>query len=510
MNVKYIIFYLLITASSFASSSEQLNYAVDDYINYLIVNEGVEAVDKPEVFKEEIIALYSKYSDDNLSPRAEDIKNFINHLLSRKILSKEATRRAISALLSDSGNMNFAEKQPLLLFLLHPYVVDSGSCHPSEDSSGAQLCSFIIEPSEGDLSVKIGGKLISQDPSSDLAYILSAFTEQRSTSSNSVSYTNYVDKSYYGNKLVTTRKCSDQDTGYVYQYRWQADWKGLRVWAEAVGFAKLQLATSMADTVFVHIPVGLSCKGSCAVSFISNCLGKVDTDDLTGTAACLARYASKETYTLHVPNNYNNDNIFVQHVQATQKCNIAQADASERPHFKAFQNGEWDDEYELPPYADLFFNKADFRFGTHHQEEGPNSQPVAIAEEGRNLYPLPSQNNPFSYQVSIRGTYGVTPPNLSTGMSSWTHRFRKIQGWHFNLIFNAADAFPTEESLNDRQCETYIRHPEDSGLLARGDQFQILHAPAYKLDQIDALVGWRTYHPAFICASNVEKTAEIL
>ncbi|MFQ3201591.1 MAG: hypothetical protein ACI9SK_002326 [Zhongshania sp.] len=69
MSIKYLVFYFLITASSFASFNEQLSHVIDNHINDLVINTGVEAVENYEVVKEEIISLYSKYSYNKISPR---------------------------------------------------------------------------------------------------------------------------------------------------------------------------------------------------------------------------------------------------------------------------------------------------------------------------------------------------------------------------------------------------------------------------------------------------------
>jgi hypothetical protein len=262
----------------------------------------------------------------------------------------------------------------------------------------------------------------------------------------------------------------------------------VKAWADALAFAKLQLFTSMADTVFMNIPIGLRCDWLCTTSFLVDCLDDVASDDTSGAVQCLARQVSQEGFSIHKSGSSH------QHVAAAGRCLVEQAPATSRPHFSAYQEGKFDGEYELPPEVEAYISKGDLKFGTKHQ--------IAAAEDvsysGRNLYPLPTSAEIANIRLPF-----YTAPLAVQGISVWQHDFSRIAGWDFNIIFNAQDAFPSslDMALNGK-CEVLWRHPNDSSLYALGDQFQIFHGSKYAIEEFDVIVGWHTYHPAFACTEN--------
>ena len=471
---------------SIAISAETIDVAAADYVASLLSSDLEESIDDPQELQDNIIKLYEELEGAG-NATMDQIDAFVKSLGTRKLLDRKVVREAFWLLISGSTEGTWGEKQSLAIFLLHPYAMESGACSVDKVDSNSFNCAFAIEPREASVALKVGGKTLELDPGSDLAYILAISPEGSSTSASGSGYSNYTDGAGSG-AYVNVSDCYDYDYWWAYSYKWESNLGGVKAWVDALAFAKLQLFTSMADTVFMNIPIGLRCDWLCTTSFLVDCLDEVASDNTSGAVQCLARHVSKEGFSIHKAGSYH------QHVAAAGRCLIEQATATSRPHFSAYQEGRFDGEYELPPEVEAYISKGDLKFGTNHQ--------IAAVEDvgysGRNMYPLPTSAKIANMTIPF-----YTAPLAIQGFSVWQHDFSRIAGWDFNIIFNSQDAFPSilDMTLNG-QCEAVWRHPNDSSLYALGDQFQIFHGSSYAIEQFDVIVGWHTYHPVFACTEN--------
>ncbi|WP_143829474.1 hypothetical protein [Zhongshania aliphaticivorans] len=477
---------LLLLKGSLALSAESVETAAADYVANLLANDSGYPIGDPQELQENIVKLYGELEGVGIAT-TDQIDAFVKSLGARKLLDKKVVRKAFWSLISTSTEGTWGDRQALAIFLLHPYAMESGACSVDKINPSAINCAFAIEPREASVALKVGGQTLELDSNSDLAYILAINPDDSSASASSTGYTNYNDGDG-SSDYVNVSDCYNYDYWWAYSYKWESNFGGIKAWAEALAFAKLQLFTNMADTAFLNIPIGLRCNWLCTTSFLVNCLDKVVANDTSGAVQCLASHVSKEGFSIHKSGSYH------QHVTAAGRCLVEQATATSRPHFKAYQEGTFDGDYELPPEVEAYISKGDLKFGTNHQ--------VAAAEDlsysGRSIYPLPTRAALANIALPL-----YTAPLAVQGYSTWTHDFSRIAGWDFNIIFNAQDALPSSLDMAvDGKCETVWRHPSDSSLYARGDQFQIFHGPSYALGQFDVIVGWHTYHPVYACTDN--------
>jgi hypothetical protein len=454
-------------------------------------------LDTPET-KEEIVQLYLRFGNkpvDNVT--ATDIAEFLGTIWRHKLIDRDAARELAQELLpvvADSENADF--HAPLML-LLYPYLKEAGHCKPDPSDENAEFCAFSTSSGSPDVAAEYSHDQTGfhlgvnpPQPGSDLAYIVkprSCDPAEQSAAVSSASSTGTAD-------LIVSSACysSDYWTGYGYRYKWEIDFGGFDawLWGEAFGFAVLGLDKSMADTIVADIPVGLHCDTKCLLSTIIDCFDHLKSGDTKAAKRCLAAKAEKKSYLIH------GDKSYIQHVHA-RVCNVMQATAKDRAHFKAYQGGHYDGRYELSPTAQLFVDKDDLRFQTNFQYPAQNS---AIASDGRNLFPLPTSAS-LDQAVLAGGMQGPVLPG--SGMPSWRHTFSQIRGWYFNIIFNAADALLNSNVLTGQRCYRNYQHPNRPGLFARGDQFQIYHGTAAALPEYNILIGWPSYHPAYVCTKNL-------
>lgn len=473
-----------------------LDDAIDQLIAELKRSEPVEVesdfIDSDS--RETIRQLWSHFQGSE-SPTANKLKDFLSSLPERKLIDAETARSLFQRLAPRATDEAFSELQAPLIMLLHPFVKEAGGCKPDPNHPGSELCMFASRPSGVDAIAQFTSEDFTLSPvvpapETDLAYILTPDCEMvsaDSTGSNNALPAAKTEPQLTTSNHLISSKCSEFDYWTTYGYRYEIKWYGTtRIWAEAFGFAHLGLSTSMADTIAANLPMALRCGYQCWGDIIFNCLGKLIRGETDEAVLCAARKGSKRAYTLH------GDGSYMAHSTARGSCEIQQARATDREHFKAYQSGQYDGFFELPPEAKGFVNKDDLRFQTHYQKQ-PTSSTMFL--DGMNMYPLPTR---------ARGdAYVDTEYSALTSRPFWSHDFTRIVGWNFNIIFQAAEALPAYQYLlYGSRCRLPMTHPNiGHNLRVYGDQFQLFHGTPAELPEYNILVGWDTFHPAFTCTN---------
>ena len=483
---------LVCSGTALSQPAPSLDDAIDHFLvelNQRGLNDAESDFDKAH---ETINKLWTHFHGSEI-PTANTLKDFLSSLPERKLIDAETARSLFQRLASRATDETFVELQTPLVMLLHPFVKEAGGCVPDPNHAGSELCLFASRPLGADVVAQFKSDNFTLSPvvpapETDLAYILTPECEMISSdtaSSNEMSPPPNTSQQVTGLQQPVSSECSEFNYWTGYGYRYEIEWSGTtRIWAEAFGFAHLGLSATTADTIAANLPMALRCGYQCWGEVIFNCLGKLRRGENDEALLCAARNGSKRAYTLH------GDGSYLAHSTARSYCQIQPARATDREHFKAYQSGQYDGFFELPPEAKGFINKDQLRFQTHYQK--PSSSPTMILD-GMNTYPLPTRAKGEAYSESEYSALSSRP--------YWSHEFSRIVGWQFNIVFQAAEALPSYPYLaSGSPCRLPMMHRDiGSHVRVYGDQFQLFHGTPAELPEINILIGWNTFHPVFTC-----------
>lgn len=473
------------------ASTDMIQQSATAYLGNLTedANDG-ETIADPDALAEDIATLFQSFNPGVESPTQDDIAEFMATIWERKLISVDAARALAQRVLPRATNEDFAEMHTPAMLLLHAYALEAGMCISDPVDPESLFCSYSVGngaiDAVGAMDGADGNEVAMARPApegSELAYILAPAECQKATSTPMMTSSTSSTSTMSTDDLVST-ECADFSYYTTYAYRYKVEWYGTtRVWAEGLGFAMLYILEDNADSLMAQIPAALRCGSSCIVNSILSCLDELVKGDVDEALLCVARKASKRSYKLH-------NASYIQHVQS-RDCGIRRAEAEDRPYFEAYQNGDFDDQFQLPEEAHGFVSTDDLRFRTHFQH-------APTDEDGTNLFPQPTSS-------ALRGTMvGPVEVEGNTGLAVWQHSFTKVLGWHFNIVFGAADAIHTPQTLQGNSCRKFYRHPSRPSAWAYGDQFQVIHTSSADLAGYDLLVYFRdSQHPAYLC-SDVE------
>lgn len=498
--MKKLYFIIIIFIINFnVNANENIDTILNQHVDYLILNNLAE-IENYEKYKEVIKIIYEK-TYNNSTPSLEQINQFSAQILDHKLVDRETMRIAYQNMAKLVAKGQKADEMSLLLLFMHPYVKEAGGCTPIEEET--EICMFASGPRNANIQSKITHKNINIELSrpakgSDLEYIL-----------------NICNQTNDDENLIISNDCYISDYSLIFLYKKKTKFYGtMRVWAEAVGTGWLGLSTSISDTVIANLPLGIRCDYRCLMNaLLCYMFGVVGASD-EFVATCAIRGADKRDFRMHGENSY------IQHVHA-RECNIMQSEATDREHFKIHQYGSGtpilSDFYNV--YYDTPNLLGNVKFQTHFQ----TSTVIDDLYDSRNIFPLPSSvslghvkqkprmpmrpielpDNKYIYaskdaitEQIERIEYGL--PENAYGIGTWIHKFSKIIGWHYNIIFNATDALHNKDVINGKRCRIALKHPKFEKNIY-GDQFQIFYGSAADLPELNIIVGWDTYHPALLC-----------